>query len=315
MSATGYTPRMNTTGMPVPIERVSLPAAVIDLSRGRQAMLSVAQPALGALLAAGGLPAPWRIVVGLVAASAGYLAVFSLNDVLDRRVDEAALGQAQQAGGFDIDTVAVRHPLARGDLGAGVSIAWVASLGVVSAVCAYVLAPICLALFGVAVALEVAYCSLRSVTWAKTFVSGLMVAVGGLAGWAAVAPLSAAAVPFLVFLAAWEIAGRNLPNDLADVSADSAVGIRTVATVFGPRVSAAATLAGAAATLAAVLFLRVSPVLLTVWGALALVTMVLPAVRLARRPDPEGAGAYFNSASLLPALMFAAALVLLAIGV
>ena len=32
--------------------------AVFDLSRGRQALLSVAQPALGALLAVGHLPTP-----------------------------------------------------------------------------------------------------------------------------------------------------------------------------------------------------------------------------------------------------------------
>lgn len=73
------------------ISAPSIAAAVFDLSRGRQALLSVAQPALGALLAIGQLPDLRTTVLGLVAATAGYLAVFSLNDVLDAKVDEAAL--------------------------------------------------------------------------------------------------------------------------------------------------------------------------------------------------------------------------------
>ena len=303
-----------TASAPVVAERISLPAAVVDLSRARQALLSVAQPALGAMLASGGLPAVWKIAVGLVAASAGYLAVFSLNDVLDRRVDEAAIEHTRTDGSFDLDTVAVRHPLARGDLSTSVSLMWVGSLGVLSAACAYALAPICLALFALAVVLEVLYCSLRSVSWTKTFVSGVMVAVGGLAGWAAVAPLTFAAAPLFAFLALWEIAGRNLPNDLADVASDAAVGIRTVATVFGGRTSARATLAGAVATLAVVALFPVPLLLRAVWAALAVWTMIVPGVRLARRPVSDEAGSYFNRASLLPAVMFVAALAAFAIG-
>ena len=232
---------------------VGLAAAIFDLSRGRQALLSIAQPALAAVIALGGLPSPHTMALGLVAAAAGYLAVFSLNDVLDRRVDARALPQGKaDVAGFDIDTAFLRHPLARGDLTLAQSLTWVGSLGLLSAVCAYLLSPACLALFVAAVVLEVAYCSLRSVTWAKTFVSGAMVGVGGLAGWVAVAPLTSRAVPVFAFLALWEIAGRNLPNDLSDIVADSRVGIRTVATVFGERTSASATLAGAVATAAAV---------------------------------------------------------------
>lgn len=294
---------------------LGLPAAIFDLSRGRQALLSVAQPALGAMLALGGLPALWRIALGLVAASAGYLAVFSLNDVLDRRADEDAvrLGAVANAG-YDLDTAFVRHPLARGDLSMRASLLWVGSLGLVSAICAFLLAPVCLALFGVAVLLEVLYCGLRSVTWTKTFVSGAMVSVGGLAGWAAVAPIDGRAVGFTAFLALWEIAGRNLPNDLSDEAADSLGGIRTVATVFGRRVSAWATLAGAVATLVAVAMLSGSAVVVLIWVGLTLGTMVVPAIGLTRRPTSQQAASYFNVASLLPALMFASALLMLAAG-
>jgi 4-hydroxybenzoate polyprenyltransferase len=304
---------MTTVDLSAATTRVSLPAAVFDLSRGRQALLSVAQPALGALVALGAFPAPWRIALGLVAATAGYLAVFSLNDVLDRKVDGAALEHPSAGdGGFDLDAAFVRHPLAHGDLSLVASLVWVTALGVLSAVCAYLLAPVCLALFGVAVALEVLYCSLRSVTWAKTFVSGAMVGIGGLAGWAAVAPVDARAWSFVLFLALWEIAGRNLPNDLSDVATDARVGVRTVATVFGARVASQATLVGAVLTVVAVALVPASVVLRLVWLGLAVAAMAVPAVSLVRQPVAAEAGAYFNRASLLPALMFVAALVLVA---
>ena len=82
--------------------------------------------------------------------------MFSLNDVLDRRVDAAALraGKGEFAG-FDIDTAFERHPLARGDLSLRFSLAWVLSLAALSAVLAFTLAPICLLLFAAAVGLEV----------------------------------------------------------------------------------------------------------------------------------------------------------------
>ncbi|MCL4499046.1 MAG: ubiquinone biosynthesis protein UbiA, partial [Chloroflexi bacterium] len=62
--------------------RMHVLKAIFDLSRGKQALLSVAQPALGAILALGHLPDPRTLIIGATAATAGYLAVFSLNDLL-----------------------------------------------------------------------------------------------------------------------------------------------------------------------------------------------------------------------------------------
>jgi 4-hydroxybenzoate polyprenyltransferase len=136
-----------------------------------------------------------------------------------------------------------------------------------------------------------------------------MVGVGGLAGWVAVAPLTMRAAPFFGFLALWEIAGRNLPNDLADVVADSRVDIRTVATVFGNRVSAWATLATALATMAVLALLPVAALGRGLSIGAGAAVMVLPAIILVGTPRSDVAGAYFNRASLLPALAFAAVLV------
>ena len=70
--------------------------------------------------------------------------------------------------------------------------------------------------FALAVVIEVVYCALRRVTWAKTILSGLMVGCGGLAGWTAVAPLRPAALTVFALLAFWELS-RNMANDLADL--------------------------------------------------------------------------------------------------
>ena len=249
-SATG------TSSAAVPVRRVATAQSLFDLSRGRQATLSIAQPGLAAVLAAGGLPAGHVVWIGLVAAWAGFLAVFSLNDVLDRRVDAAALRAGKAVvDGYDLDAAFIRHPLAQGVLSLRFSLAWVAGLALIAAVGAWLLGPLCLALFAAAVALEVVYCGLRSVTWAKTIVSGVMVGLGGLAGWAAVAPPRWSALSVFAFLALWEIGCRNLANDLADLGPDLAVGIRSVATTFGAVVAARATVVVAVAVLVSVLTL------------------------------------------------------------
>jgi 4-hydroxybenzoate polyprenyltransferase len=261
-----------------------LAAALFDLSRGRQALLSIAQPGLAAVLAAGGLPSRSIIVIGLIAAAAGFLAVFSLNDVLDRRVDAAAVRVGKGTlSRFDLDAAFLRHPLAQGQLSLKTSLLWIGGLTVVAMVGALLL-----------------YCALRSVTWAKTVVSGLMVGVGGLAGWVAVSPLDREALPVFLFLALWEIGGRNLANDLADLGPDAAVGLRTVATTFGARTAAQANLAVAMATLVAVLALQLDAVALAASLLAGVWLVALPALRLWREPTSERAGWYFNRASLYP---------------
>lgn len=299
--------------------RPRLAAAVFDLSRGRQALLSVAQPALGALLALWALPTPRVMVLGLVAATAGYLAVFSLNDVLDVRADRAAarlaLEEASESGGvFDLDIAFERHPLAHGTISLWLAWVWVGTLALVSAAAAFELGTACVALFASAVILEILYCSLRSVTWTKTFVSGVMVGLGGLAGWVAVAPLSFAAGAFFVFLALWEIAGRNLPNDLADFADDSRVGLTTVATVFGTETAARAIFVGSLLTAVSVVWLPMIPFVRIVTLLCVFELMVVPSIRLVAWPASVAGARFFNRASLVPAIVFAVSLLAVTLG-
>ncbi len=146
------------------------------------------------MLALGGLPSLRVVVVGLVAAAAGFLAVFSLNDLLERHV--AAVSSPVGAGGACSSGGRRRSPASRARLRRARPAPF-AGVGPVAGGhwprrSRYTLAPLCLLLFGMAVALDIAYCALRPVTAWKTLVAGAMVGFGGLAGWAAVAPLVAA---------------------------------------------------------------------------------------------------------------------------
>jgi 4-hydroxybenzoate polyprenyltransferase len=293
--------------------KIPLAAAMFDMSRGRQALLSIAQPVLCALIALGGLPSVRVALLGMVAALAGELAVYSLNDVLDYRADAESLRAGKgDVTGFDIDTAFERHPIAHGHVSLSLGVAWVTFLCGVFAVSAWLLSPLCLLFFGVAVGLQVVYCLLRRVTWTKTIISGVMVGIGSLAGWVAVAPLSGRALwPFL-FLAAWET-DRNLTNDLADIESDSRVGLATVAHLYGPRVSAASVFGMMLVTVA------LAGLLPMPWPARALAvagaiwSMAWPAWRLLRKPTPAMAAAHFNHVSVYPVIVVVALLLAWAI--
>jgi 4-hydroxybenzoate polyprenyltransferase len=291
-------------------------AVLVGPSRTRQALLSVAQPGLGAVLAVGGLPSLRVSLVGLIAAAAGFLAVFSLSDVLDRRADAAALRDGKgEVAAFDRgavsdgDSAFARHLPARGDLRLRFSLVWVVSLAALCAALAYTLAPVCLLLFAAAVALEVVYCALRAVTPWKTVVSGVMVGLAGVAGWAAAAPLSWRALSVFVFLALWQIGGRDIAGDLADVASDRRVGATTVATVYGPAVAARAACIIGFATLAAVVILPMSGGLLSDLALVAGVFIVAwPGAKLWYSPTSDEAAAYLEWVSLYPAAVLLVAL-------
>lgn len=283
---------------------------LFDYSRGRQALLSVAQPALGALLALGTFPSPRIMALGLLAAVSGFFCVFAANDLFDVRADRQAVEAEREAtanqpspgeiASFDVDIVTVRHPLAAGSLPLWAGILWVGGLGFFSLYVASLLSLACAAVFAVCFLLEAVYCGLKRRSWLKTVVAGIMVGLGGLAGWLAVAELSWGAVAFFVLFALWEIAGRNLSNDLADLSSDGPLGITTVATVYGPAVAALGILLGSVAMPAVAALQSGGLVLRLSLAAVSLWAVTLPALRLWRHVGEGEAQLYFNRASLYP---------------
>ncbi|HEY5528164.1 MAG TPA: UbiA prenyltransferase family protein [Thermoleophilia bacterium] len=285
---------------------------LFDFSHSRQAVLSVAQPALGALLAQSGFPSLRIIGLGLVASTAGMLCVYAANDLLDLRIDREAvrsMTSPKVAEGYDIDVVAVRHPVALGVLSTRLAIAWVVGLGLVALGFAFWIRPGCAYIFAGCVCLEALYCALKRRTWLKTIPGGTMVGLGALAGWYAVRDFDLYALAFFFLLTFWEIFGRNVTNDLADMSHDAPLGIKTLATVHGPKWSARVSLGGTTAILVVAalqqggIFLRLLLVVAAAWS------MTLPALGLVRSPEEETAQRVFNRASLFPPVAFVAAMI------
>jgi 4-hydroxybenzoate polyprenyltransferase len=287
--------------------------AFFALSRGTQASLSVAQPLTAALLAADH-PPPVRLAAATVAAFAGFFAAFAVNDVLDVDLDRRRFAHVRPYEGADLDGVGGRHPLALGRVSRRAALTYIATLGLVALVVTALLGWVCVALFAVAACLQVLYCRLATVTSVKFLVSGVMVAVGAAVGWFTVS--TAVDAPrlglLLVWMTAWEIGGRNIPNDLADLDEDRHLGVRTLPVVHGPRTAAAVAcgfllLAGAASCALAWVALRsFGTVGLAGTLLVAAVTSVGPALALLRRPRPPVALAVFNRASLQPVGVLAA---------
>ncbi|MEO3765122.1 UbiA family prenyltransferase [Streptomyces sp. B5E4] len=287
--------------------------ALYGFSRGNQALLSIAQPLVGALLATDD-PAPGRLTAAVFATAAAFFAVFAANDLFDARLDRRSAAMAHTRAAPDIDSAGGRHPLAQGRLRFAAGLAWVLLLGGIALAVAVALSWVCAVLFVCAALLEAAYCRLATVTAYKFLLSGAMVAIGACAGWFAfsgtVDPLRLGLLA--VWMAAWEIGGRNIPNDLADVDEDTPLGIKTVPIVYGPRAAArlsAALLLLTAATacaLAVTAWPFYGAVGLAVTALTAIPTLVLPAAHLLRHPEGPTALTVFNRASFHPLGVLAA---------
>lgn len=276
-----------------------------------QATLSVAQPFSVALIALHGLPSVDRLLLGLSAAWAGFLAVFALNDLLDVDLDRARFAHLRGFEGFDIDSALSRHPLAQRQVPFPLGVTWIAGLALYALAGAYLLNPFAAALFLLAALLEALYCKLARLTPLKFLVSGAMVGVGALAGWVAmteeVRPWEMAVLFLWMF--AWEIGGRNLVNDFADVEEDVLLGIKTVPVVHGPRVAAHLTFWFLVATNVAALALQPASQLgilyLVAASSAGLYLLLWPGFQLLRSPTPGKAMALFNRASLYPPAVLA----------
>lgn len=281
--------------------------ALFFLSRGTQALLSVAHPAVAILLADDD-PPPGRVLAATVAVCAGLFSGFALNDLLDAPLDRRRRPPEGGPEAFDVDAPGL-HPLVRGEVSYRLALTWVVTLGAVAVIVSALLSWVCALLFLVCVLLQAAYCKLARVTAYKTVLSGVMVGTGACTGWFAftdrVDPLLLALLA--LWAAAWEIGGRNIPNDLADVEEDTRLGITTVPTVYGTAHAARvafATLAVAAASATALApAFGLVAILGTALSAAAL--LLAPATRLLRDPSAANALALFNRASFQPPCVLA----------
>jgi 4-hydroxybenzoate polyprenyltransferase len=271
-------------------------------------------PVFAALLWLGGVPPMPVVVIGLVTAFAGYTAVYALNDVVDFRVDrEKAAGGGLFAGGGDIDGVIVRHPMAQGLLSFGEGLAWAVFWSAVALAGAFVLNPVCAAIFLGGCAFETVYCWLWRVSPYRALVSGVVKTSGSMAAVFAVDPNPAPGFMIALFFALffWEVGGQNIPNDLTDLEEDRRMQARTIPVRFG--VERAVSLAVAALALALVLtvvLFQLSPLVHA--GVLALAALAAggwllarPGLKLFEKRDRAAAMALFTRASCYPPALLA----------
>lgn len=290
----------------VPVVRWKL---FFGLSRTPHGLLDVATPAMAAMLCLGHFPPVSVVVVGLITAFAGYTAVYALNDLVDFRVDqERVAGTKAPENSHRVDEIMARHPVAQGLLPFRSGFIWFTVWAVVALAGAWWLNPLCAALFVGSAALEITYCKLLRITHLRIIPSAIVKATGGLAGVYAVAsspPMGFVAVLFL-WLAAWEVGGQNIPNDIVDMDSDKRVSARTTLTVKGVRESTFRVVA--AASMAALggiaIYWPAGTGLGWIYpaGAAALGWKLLlePARELYYNPCPATAAALFNRASYMP---------------
>ena len=282
----------------------------LGLSRTPHGVLDLATPAMAALLWLGALPPREVVIVGIITAFAGYTAVYALNDLVDISTDQRRLsGRDDTRARYDVDAITVPHPVAQGLLSFKSGFLWFLFWAVVALVGAWWLNPVCAYLFVASAVLEAIYCKLLRVTHWKIVPSALVKATGGLVGVLAVDPSPSPGFLALLVLwiAAWEVGGQNIANDILDKDEDLRVSARTTATVKGLpesvfRIVAAVSMAAFAGT-AIYWFAGAGVGYLYPIGAVALGWLLLlsPARDLYYTPKPEKAAVLFNKASYMPA--------------
>ena len=286
----------------------------LALSRTPHGLLDICTPLLTALLWLGSPPDFRIIVLGILAAFAGYTAVYALNDIVDYKTDKEKISQA----GFDrdstyLDGTHIRHPLARGYLSMPEAIAWAGGWAILSLFTAYLLNPVCAFILIIGCVLEAIYCLLLRVSHLRAMVSGIVKTLGGLAAIFAVDVSPEPGLLLLIFfwLFFWEIGGQNVPADWHDIEEDTAMQARTVPVYFGPKTASTIVVLTLIISLAlsAILFkiapLRMPLPFYTAALLIGFYLLILPAHSLFKTRDRIAAAALFNRASWYPCLLLA----------
>ncbi len=245
----------------------------------------------------------------MITAFSGYTAVYALNDIVDYRVDCRMNKEGNMAGhADDLDAVFVRHPLAQGMLSYRAGLIWAGFWGLVALVGAYLLNPLCSAIFIMGCILEALYCKLLQVSYWRTIISGVVKTLGGIAAVLAVDPHPSIAflVALFVWIFAWEIGGQNIPNDWTDQEEDDQVKAITIPVEFGARTAGMIIVFSLTITAFMNFILyRMSPVNVDFFMVIATVIAIVyliywPAYRLHINKTRQQAAFLFNRASYYP---------------
>ena len=317
MDLAGGENKVKTTSLhhPAGISRLKL---FLALSRTPHGLLDMAAPGLSALLWLGAFPSAEMMGLGLLTAFSGYTAVYALNDLTDYRVDQEKIRSGKLPETTqDLDSVFVRHPLARGILPYWEGVFWILAWAALAMIGAYLLNPFCTLIFLLACLLEYIYCSLLKITHLRGLISGVVKTSGPIAAVFAIDPAPAPLFLLVLFLWLffWEIGGQNVPNDWADLEEDRKLKAKTIPVSFGLR--------GSILVILSSLFIAMAMSLVIPWvlpqkigssywaGALfaGIFFLILPGYRLYKNQTPGDAFHLFNRASYYPLAMLLVAMI------
>lgn len=290
------------------IKRIKL---FLALSRTPHGLLDMATPGFCALLYLGGFPSAAVTGIGLLTAFAGYTAIYAFNDIVDYKSDREKYSRPTASEAGYLDSLMIRHPMARGLLPLKDGLAWALGWSVVALIGAWLLNPVCALIFILGAGLEAAYCLLWRVSPWRAVVSGFVKNMGAAAALFAVDPEPSFIFMALVFacLFFWEIGGQNIPADWTDMDEDRRLSAQTIPVRLGAQKSAALALAclGISVIFCIILFFISFPETRGIAPLAALIIssglLIEPAFRLYKSLQREDAMALFNRASYFPVSM------------
>lgn len=282
----------------------------LALSRSAHGVLDIAMPGFAALLWLGNFPSWPVLALSLGAAIAGYTAIYALNDIVGAPDDREKVAGGLVPG-YAVEASVMRYPIAQKLISINGALAWFFLWMAAAIVCIWLLNPRILVILLAAAILEIVYVKLFKVTWWRTIVSGLVKSAGPLA--AVYAVVEQPHLPWLAVMLAWlmlwEVGGQNIPADWNDIDEDRRVGGSTIPLVFGPRAASWAILVLLTGTVSLSLVLPVMSPLTLGWqfriaaAAAGILSLLAPALRLARTLDGRDAARLFDHSSLYPLAM------------
>ncbi|WP_205874530.1 UbiA prenyltransferase family protein [Mycobacterium camsae] len=288
----------------------------LALSRAKHGVLDLATPAFCAGIALGGFPAGRVVVLAVFTGLAAYLAIYALNDLLGKAVDEEKFAKGINAG-YSVEASEFRYPLAQRALSYRSAVLWFGVWFGSALVCGFFLNPVIVIILLVAALLEVVYVRLLKVTYWRTAVSGLVKSSGPIAAVFAVAPHPSWALVLLVlvWVFCWEVGGQNVPADWNDTEEDKRVGAKTIPLTLGVKVAGNVVMAALTLTVIVSLCLPlVSPLRLglpyiLISLAAGVFFLLVPGWRLRRAHEGRQAARLFDSASYYPLVQLVAIVV------
>jgi 4-hydroxybenzoate polyprenyltransferase len=312
---------MNTVSSAKSTDRTDRLKLYFALSRTPHGLLDMATPAFAALLYLGGFPSLRVVLIGLITAFAGYTAVYALNDIVDYRTDKQRGDATSAESGKYLDAMMVRHPMAAGLLTFNQGLAWALGWGLVAFIGAFLLNPVCVAIFLAGAALETVYCLMWRVSPWRAVVSGFVKNSGPVAALFAVDPHPSPLFVVILFLSLffWEVGGQNIPNDWADLDADSRLRAKTIPVHLGADQAAKFALIALLLAIGLIVLLfhvcfpdsnGMAPLSAVVVG---IGLLLLPGLRLYYAKSKKAAMALFDRASHFPLALLTLVLVLIAI--